>query len=186
MVVPFSRLGTLSLLSVSAHYSRFPLSTDVAAANALGTAQDGEVKDYSFTIQNRVSLPPVFRRTVEIGEGLERGTENSSASLLGVDVAAIGDLNNDGVGDFAVTDIFDGVAVAENGLRGAVHIVFQNADGSVNSTTRIASGFSGGPTLEINDQFCASVTSLGDIDRDGIVDIAVGASGTGIDIEKTG
>ena len=142
MVLPFSGLGTCSPLSVSAHYASFRLSTDVAAANALGTAQDGEVEDYSFTIQNRVSLPPVFTRTVEIGKGLERGTENSSASLLGVDVAAIGDLNNDGVGDFAVTDIFDGVAVGAPGSpgggidHGTIHILYLNARGTVRRSTR--------------------------------------------------
>lgn len=159
-------------------YARFRLSTDVAAANSTGTAQNGEVEDYRFSIHNRVSLPPAIARAVELGEGLQRGTANSSHNLFGVDVEAIGDLDNDGIGDLAVTDVMDGTDYMNGGLRGAVHIVFLNANGTAKGSSRIASGTNGGPALQIDDQFGSSVTSLGDIDGDGVIDIAVGAAGS--------
>ena len=50
-----------------------------------------------------------------------------------------------------------------------------------NKTKKIASGTSGGPTLADVDSFGGAVTSLGDLDGDGVTDLAVGAfhDGTG-------
>ena len=50
-----------------------------------------------------------------------------------------------------------------------------NANGSVKSTTKIADNTNGGPTLANGDFFGSSVTSLGDLDGDGVTDLAVGA-----------
>src|SRR5262245_7133229 len=49
--------------------------------------------------------------------------------------------------------------------------------GSVARTTIIESGAGGMGTLEITDFFGASVVPIGDLDRDGVVDLAVGSSG---------
>ena len=69
--------------SAAATYARFRLSTDVAAANSTGVAKDGEVEDYQFSIQNRVKIPSVIAQTVEIGEGVNRGTASSPDSTFG-------------------------------------------------------------------------------------------------------
>ena len=59
--------------------------------------------------------------------------------------------------------------------RGAVHVLFMNTNGTAKSTFKIASGVGGAPTVDDNDAFGASVTSLGDLDGDGTIDLAVGA-----------
>jgi len=93
--------------------------------------------------------------------------------LFGFSVAGIGDLDNDGVEDIAVGAFQDGDGGSE---RGAIWILFMNDDGTVSSEQKIsdtAGGFTG--TLDDEDKFGSSVASIGDLDNDGVEDIAVGA-----------
>ncbi len=46
--------------------------------------------------------------------------------------------------------------------RGAVHIIFMNTDGSVDSTVEINSSTTNGPTLANGDGFGVSVANIGD------------------------
>jgi|GEM_PF-465128 len=84
----------------------------------------------------------------------------------------IGDLDGDGV-----TDIATGSRSDDGGFdRGAVWILFLNNDGTVKSHQKISDtegGFTG--ILNNEDGFGLSMASLGDLDNDGIVDLAVGA-----------
>ena len=94
---------------------------------------------------------------------------------FGRSVAGLGDLDGDGIQDIAVGAFRD-----DDGgpVRGAVWVLFLNADGTVKSHQKIsdtAGGFTG--TLDDFDRFGGSVALLGDLDGDGIQDIAVGASG---------
>ena len=60
--------------------------------------------------------------------------------------------------------------------RGAVYVLLMNSDGTVKSSQKIAHQTGGGPTLADGDDFSAfSVSSLGDLDGDGVSDLAVGA-----------
>ncbi|MCP3938449.1 MAG: hypothetical protein GY708_24140, partial [Actinomycetia bacterium] len=91
---------------------------------------------------------------------------------FGAAVAGIRDLDGDGNADIAV-----GAWADDDGgsLRGAVHVLFLNADGTVKAEQKISStagGFTG--PLDNNDYFGASVAGVGDVDGDGIVDIAIG------------
>lgn len=104
---------------------------------------------------------------------------NFSATLnnlarFGSDVAVIGDVDQDGIQDLAVGSyLYD----SGSGATGAVFILFRNADGTVRSHVLIsekAGGLPGG-SIPIGSQFGTSVTGIGDFDKDGVPDIAVGA-----------
>lgn len=92
---------------------------------------------------------------------------------FGISVAALGDLDGDGVGDIAV-----GANDDDGGLnRGGVWILFLNSNGTVKAHQKISDtqgGFTG--TLDDWDRFGISIASLGDLDGDGVTDLAVGAS----------
>ena len=153
-------------------YARFRLSTDAAAANPTGAAADGEVEDYRVTItqaQRRHGRQP--RRTRRSPAALNGGPALANGDMFGSSVAALGDLDGDGVADMAVG------APSEfgTGSGGAVHVLFMNANGTVKSSQKIGSGIGGGPTLADGDYFGHSVASLGDLDGDGVTDLAVGA-----------
>ena len=94
---------------------------------------------------------------------------------FGVSVAALGDIDGDGVCDLAVGANRDG----DGGFRrGAVWILFLNSDGTVDSHQKISDtqgGFTG--ALSDGDIFGVMVSSLGDLDGDGLNDLAVGAGG---------
>ncbi len=97
---------------------------------------------------------------------------------FGWSVASLGDLDNDGNADLAVGAPFDddgGVNTFVN--KGAVWILFLNADGTVAAEQKISSlagGFTG--VLDDYDYFGASVAGIGDLDKDGVLDLAVGAT----------
>lgn len=91
---------------------------------------------------------------------------------LGQDVTGIGDLDGDGVDDLVV-----GVPLDDDGgtNRGAVYVLFLNADGTVKAEQKIsdtAGGFTG--VLDDFDEFGHGIATIGDVDGDGITDIAVG------------
>jgi hypothetical protein len=94
---------------------------------------------------------------------------------FGESVTSLGDVDGDGVGDLAV-----GTNCDDDGgnARGAVWVLFLNTDGTVKSHRKISDtegGFTG--TLDDEDWFGGTVASLGDLDGDGLGDLAVGAYG---------
>ncbi|MBI84818.1 MAG: hypothetical protein CMJ81_16620 [Planctomycetaceae bacterium] len=95
-------------------------------------------------------------------------------NYFGRSVAALGDLDGDGVPDLAVGAERDDTG----GLwRGAVFVLLMKPDGTAKSVTKIASGTGGGPALSDRDGFGHSLAGLGDLDGDGVADLAVGADG---------
>jgi hypothetical protein len=107
-------------------------------------------------------------------EGAFTGTLDDE-DFFGSAVASLQDLDCDGNVDLAVGAEGDD----DGGFgHGAVWVLFLAGDGTVRLHTKI-SDTSGGFTgeLDTNDGFGSDVASLGDLDGDGNVDIAVGAPG---------
>ena len=91
---------------------------------------------------------------------------------FGASVSGLGDLDGDAVPDLAV-----GVPSDDDGgtNRGAVWVLFLNVDGTVKGHQKIsdiAGNFTG---VLGGDMFGVSVSALGDLDGDGVTDLAVGA-----------
>ncbi len=112
--------------------------------------------------------------TVKSSQEISDNSGNFSATLgnnatFGTDISRIGDLNNDGVTDVAVSSF------ADTG-KGAVWILFLNDDGMVQSYQKITDSVGGfNTTLDVGDRFGSSVSGVGDLDGDSITDIAVGS-----------
>ncbi|MCP4960091.1 MAG: CSLREA domain-containing protein, partial [Actinomycetia bacterium] len=116
--------------------------------------------------------------TVKAGQKLSSTTGGltgplDNSDLFGRSVAGVGDVDGDGIVDIAVGAKSDDDGGTD---RGAVYVLFLNADGTVKAEQKISSTTGGltGP-LDNSDYFGRSVTGVGDLDGDGIVDIAVGA-----------
>ena len=86
---------------------------------------------------------------------------------IGKAVAGVGDLDGDGVVDFITSEDEDGI----------LDIVFLKADGSAKSVTTISGPYPSGynPEGSGNGDYGRAMASAGDLDGDGVVDIAVGA-----------
>jgi len=99
------------------------------------------------------------------------GEEPDAHDVFGYSVASLGDLNQDGNIDIAV-----GAPGDDDGgtSAGAVWLLFLNNDGTVEGHEKIP-GIEG--DVETRDRFGVSVASLGDLNQDGNIDIAVGAQG---------
>ncbi len=101
--------------------------------------------------------------------------EFTNRDQLGRSLGRLGDLDRDGVPDIAV-----GAARDDDGgnSRGAIYILFLRRDGTVKSQQKISSVSGGfGGELDDLDEFGRSIASLGDLDGDGVAEIAVGATG---------
>ena len=114
--------------------------------------------------------------TVKIRHGTTNGPNISSAGGYGNAVENIGDIDGDGVNDLAVGESNDG----NTGGMGYLHIHLMNADESIKSTNEInpssSSDLPGDKSVTNGVHFASAITNIGDQDRDGVIDIAVGAS----------
>jgi hypothetical protein len=163
-VVPAGFTGT--------SYARFRLSTDLAGQDSENAASDGEVEDYVVTITGPGAGTVKSGGATKLASGGANMPTLVDSDMFGSAIANLGDLDGDGVSDLAVGAIGDDSGGAS---RGAVHVLFLNANGSIKSSTKIASGLNGGPTITNADYFGSSIANLGDLDGDGVVDLAVGA-----------
>ena len=132
-------------------------STDAGAAYVLFLNADGTVK-----AEQKISAL-TGGLTGPLGAG----------DQFGESVAGVGDVDGDGVGDLVVGANFDDDGGAD---VGAVYVLFLNADGTLRSEQKI-SALSGGLTgpLDPDDGFGGSAGAVGDLDGDGIGDLAIGA-----------
>ncbi|MET0089892.1 MAG: integrin alpha [Candidatus Thiodiazotropha sp.] len=103
-------------------------------------------------------------------------TDNLNAGDgFGAAVANLGDLDRDGVDDLAVGAPWDDDGGTD---RGAVWILFMNRDGSVRESQKISSSEGDlDHDPQDGDRFGSALTAIGDLDGDGVVDLAVGNPG---------
>jgi len=97
-----------------------------------------------------------------------------NSDFFGISIDTIGDLNNDGV-----TDLVVGACLDDDGgsNSGAVYILFMKSNKTIKSTkkiSRLTPSFNTSGIMN-GDYFGRSVAGIGDINKDGIPDIAVGA-----------
>jgi len=147
-------------LAVGAHdnYSPGTKAEHVGAVHILFLNKDGTVKS-----SQKIS-------DTEGNFGVIKANDS-----FGVSVANIGDFDGDGVTDLVVGAYGD----SDDGFEtGAIYILFLNKDGTVKShqkTSASEGSFKG--NLNNGDLFGSEVISIGDLDGDGITDLAVGAYG---------
>ena len=84
-------------------------------------------------------------------------------------------MNNDGVTDLVVGAPYDDDGGTD---RGAIWILFMNSNGTAAAQQKISinEGLFAG-NLQDSDYFGIAVDNVGDLDDDGIIDLAVGTSG---------
>ena len=101
-----------------------------------------------------------------------------SGDCWGNAVTGLGDLNGDGINDIAVGAHSNYSPDKPHTRVGAVHILFLNSDGTVNSSQELSNSHGDLQfTIEENDAFGISVVNIGDLNGDGIIDLGVGAYG---------
>ncbi len=146
---------------------------------------------YLVSVLSIVSSLAIFMTSVHASEGdvnikdrvIFEGSTSNGASLhnddrYGTSVANIGDLNGDGVDDFAIG------AVLGDDKNGEIHIHFMKQNGDIERTVEINSKTkNSGLTYGEYNRYGSSIVGLGDIDGDNINDIAVGAEGE-FDLEE--
>ena len=115
--------------------------------------------------------------TIEINDNTANGPDLSNGDSFGSSIANIGDLNGDGISDIAVGAIYDDGRGGNFADRGAIHIMFMNSNGTVSDTIEINNNTANGPFLSNRDSFGSSIANIGDLNNDGVTDIAVGAIG---------
>ena len=118
------------------------------------------------------------KRTAEINSATPDGPSLGDASFFGSSAAVLGDLDGDGIQDIAAgAERHDAGSSNFDDNTGAVYVAFMRADGAPKKTAVLEYVRRNGPLLDTGDDFGAGASGIGDVDGDGVSDLAVGAPG---------
>lgn len=144
--------------------SRLTRSTSLSLllASSIGsspsTAQGGE-----FATSTSLASDPVITAVID----------GASISDFGTDVASLGDLDGDGIDELAIGETLR--PGAGQLLSGGVHIVYFNADGTARKVVTHDPRTGAFAASRDADMIGAAVSAIGDVDGNGVPDLAVGA-----------
>ncbi len=125
-------------------------------------------------LQNQIpaDVSPLWSKKID--DTTFNGPTLNDQDRYGVSIANLGDLDGNGATDVAVGSHRSDVGGLD---RGEVFIHFRNLDGSLKSTAVINNSTPGAPVVSDLDIFGVSVANIGDLNGDGVTDIAVGSYG---------
>jgi PKD repeat protein len=177
-------IDTLSVPSSSpvawAYASYDVVPTNAQVALEFEDLTNGSSGCYVDDISLRGTAPPPDRmgavlHYTKITSGIPRGPQLRQQDMFARGLANIGDLDGNGVVDLLVGAI--GWDDDGDGNPGSAWIIFLNSDASI-LTSRQISQTSGnlGVDLDSRDGFGRAVAGIGDLDLDGVPDIAIGAN----------
>ncbi len=105
----------------------------------------------------------LIKQIARIDSNSANGPALENSHVFGASVAYLGDF--DGAGPSS--GVLAVGSTGYDGARGAVHLLYLNADGSVQQSIAINNGTANGPSLTIGNSFGTSVAYLGDLDGAG-------------------
>lgn len=155
------------------------VTRDVATSEYVVRSYDGAVLKEEF----RFAIATVTNGLLaNLGDGADRfdasGVSVATTILAGDgNDSIIGSAGDDSIAGGAGNDFINGFAGSDqaSGGQGNDTIVGVRSVDVVDHFTKITSGINGGPALSANSHFGSAVASLGDVDGDGVNDLAVGS-----------
>ncbi|MBS1583170.1 MAG: VCBS repeat-containing protein, partial [Bacteroidetes bacterium] len=127
----------------------------------------------SATAQDTLAIVKSFQ-TIDPVAAYFRSATLPDSTQFGVDVVGMGDIDRDGVPDLAVGTAIDSIGYT----RGSAVVLFMNRNGTVRSSKRISPPVDSlDLQLDVGDGFGRRVANIGDLNGDGMADMAVLAAG---------
>ncbi len=151
------------------------LNQDGVDDRAVGAIFDDDLNSNSGAVYILFMQPDYNIQSAQKISNLEGGFDGEllDEDRFGSALAAIGDLDLDGIPDLAA-GTFDDTGGADSG---AIYILFLNRDGTVKSQQKIIPGQAGlTADIETDDRFAFSLAAPGDLNNDGIPDLIAGAT----------
>ncbi|MEC9345728.1 MAG: tandem-95 repeat protein [Pseudomonadota bacterium] len=183
--------GNIDTAFLASSYSGFVITSSTQGDGVgyhvagIGDVNGDGLDDVLVDMQNTTEAFVVFGKDtftqVDVAD-IRNGTggfvinSTGTANEFGASATALGDINGDGLADFALADPFDDT-VGDN--SGIVHVIFGKADTAAVSTASIASGI-GGFVIRGAAGYDAAGYALaggGDVNGDGLNDLVISAPG---------
>ncbi|MBL56268.1 MAG: hypothetical protein CMP61_03680 [Flavobacteriales bacterium] len=129
--------------------------------------EDGSIREFVQIAEGKNGFNDVYSNGVHTVK---------DGARFGWAIENIGDIDGDGIQDIAV-GAYEDWSNPVNEKCGSVFILRMNQDGTVKAHQRIGEGIGGFTNWGAQELFGSGLTALGDINGDGIPDLAVGSAG---------